>query len=101
MTKNAEEYTKEPKKKETREEKIARLKAQLQKEEYRLKEDSRKERNGQLVALGVLVEQMFKVGDNASRQKWEEGAKKHLEGRNLERVLAAFERLEKESKKHG
>lgn len=85
---------------ERRKQRIAQLKARLQKEEARLNQGERKKRNGQLVALGVLVEQMFKVGDNAARQKWEDAAKKHLEGRNLERVLAAFKRLETESKKH-
>lgn len=81
-------------KKETREEKIARLKANLQKEEALLREDTRKKRDGQLVAFGVLVEQMFKSGDEEARKKWHEGAKKHLDGRNLERVLAGFKRLQ-------
>ena len=47
---------------EKRLKKIAQLKAQLQKEEARLNQDKRKERNGQLIALGVLVEEMYKSG---------------------------------------
>lgn len=73
--------------------KIAQLKAKLQKEEARFNQEKRKERNGQLVAFGVLVEELFKTGDEASRQKWIDGAKKHLKDRNLDRVLAGFERL--------
>lgn len=78
---------------EKRRNKIAQLKAQLQKEEARLNQDKRKERNGQLIALGVLVEEMYKSGDETARQKWLDGAKKHLKDRNLTRALAGFERL--------
>jgi hypothetical protein len=78
---------------ERRLQRIAQLKAKLQKEEARLSQDKRKERNGQLVAFGVLVEELFKAGDEAARQKWIDGAKKHLKDRNLERVLAGFQRL--------
>jgi len=78
---------------EKRLQKIAQLKARLQKEEARLNQDKRKERNGQLIALGVLVEEMYKAEDESSRIKWTDGAKKHLKDRNLERVLAAFSRL--------
>lgn len=78
---------------EKRLQKIAQLKARLQKEEARLNQDKRKERNGQLVACGVLVEEMFKAGDEIARQKWIDGAKKHLKDRNLDRALACFERL--------
>lgn len=78
---------------EKRLKKIAQLKAQLQKEEARLNQDKRKERNGQLIALGVLVEEMYKSGDETARQKWIDGVKKHLKDRNLTRALAGFERL--------
>lgn len=78
---------------EKRKLKIAQLKAQLQKEEAKLNQSQRKERNGQLIALGVLVEEMFKSGDETARQKWTDGAKKHLKDRNLSRALAAFFRL--------
>jgi len=78
---------------ERRRKKIAELKARLQKEEARLSQDKRKERTGQLVAFGVLVEELFKAGDEAARQKWIDGAKKHLADRNLTRVISGFSRL--------
>lgn len=78
---------------ERRKQKIAQLKAQLQKEESRLNKDKRKERDGQLIAFGVLVEEVFKAGDEAGRQKLIESAKKHLKDRTLARALAGFERL--------
>ena len=78
---------------EKRKLKIAQLKAQLQKEESRLNKDKRKERDGQLIAFGVLIEEAFKTGDEAARQKWVDLAKKHLKDRNLTRALAGFERL--------
>jgi hypothetical protein len=56
-------------------------------------QSQRKERNGQLIALGVLVEEMFKSGDDTARQKWTDGAKKYLKDRNLSRAMAAFSRL--------
>jgi hypothetical protein len=74
--------------------KIAQLKARLQKEEARLNQDKRKERDGQLIAFGVLVEELFKAGDPVARQKWQDGAKKHLNDRNLKRALAGFSRLD-------
>lgn len=78
---------------ERRKKRIAQLKAQLQKEEARLSKDKRKERDGQLIAFGVLVEEMFKSGDETARKKWIDGAKKHLKERNLARAIAGFERL--------
>ena len=78
---------------ERRKQKIAQLKAQLQKEESRLNKDKRKERDGQLIAFGVLVEEMFKTAEPENRQKRLDGAKKHLKDRNLTRALAGFERL--------
>lgn len=79
---------------EKRLEKIAQLRAKLQKEEALLNKTKRQERNGQLVALGVLVEEMYKNGDDNSRQKWEDNAKKYVTDRNLKRVLEAFCRLQ-------
>ena len=78
---------------EKRTQRIAQLRAKLQKEEALLNKSRREERNGQLVALGVLVEEMYKSGDESTRQKWEDNAKKHLVDRNLKRVFDAFERL--------
>ena len=78
---------------ERRLQRIAQLKVKLQKEEALLSKDKRKERDGQLIAFGVLVEEMFKTAEPENRQKWLDGAKKHLKDRNLTRALAGFERL--------
>jgi len=71
----------------------AQLKARLAKLEAFESREKRKERDGQLIAWGVLVEEMFKSGESESRQKWIDGAKKHLKDRNLARALAGFTRL--------
>ena len=78
---------------ERRKQKIAQLKAQLQKEESRLNKDKRKERDGQLIAFGVYVEEFFKSTDIDGRTRLEESIKKHLSGRNLERALAGLARM--------
>lgn len=78
---------------ERRLQRIAQLKAKLQKEEARLSNDKRKERNGQLIAFGVYVEEFFKSADMDERNRLEESMKKHLSGRNLERALAGLSRI--------
>lgn len=79
--------------KEKRINRIAQLKARLQKEEAKLKTSQRKERTGQLVSWGIMVEEIFKGADDAGRQRLIESAQKHLKERNLERALAGFSRL--------
>lgn len=82
---------------EKRKQKIAQLKAQLQKEEARLNQDKRKERNGQLFAFGVLVEEIVKGGNSQLVTMLEEEAKTRLKDRNLNRALAGFARLKNDS----
>lgn len=72
---------------------IAQLKAKLQKEEARLSNAKRKKRNGELIAFGVYVEEFFKVADEEARKKLEESIKKHVKERNLERALSGLSRL--------
>lgn len=84
---------------EKRKLRIAQLKAKLQKEEARLNQDKRKERNGQLIAFGVLVEEIFKLGDEKIIFSLTEAAKTRLKDRNLHRAIAGFERLKEEGKK--
>lgn len=79
---------------ERRMKRIEKLKAKLQKEEALVNAAKRKERNGQLIAWGVLIEEMYKAADEQAKQRWIDGAKKHLSGRNLERALAGFERIQ-------
>lgn len=78
---------------ERRLQRIAQLKARLQKEEARLADNERKKRTGQLVSWGVMVEEIFKSADEAGRQRLVESAKKHLKDRNLQRALEGFSRL--------
>lgn len=84
---------------EKRKLRIAQLKAKLQKEEARLNQEKRKERNGQLIAFGVLVEEIFKLGDEKIIFSLTEAAKTRLKDRNLYRAIAGFERLKEEGKK--
>lgn len=72
---------------------IAQLKAQLQKAENQLAQKRKKDRDGQLVAWGVYVEEFYKHADETGKQKLEESIKKHLTGRNLDRALAGLTRL--------
>jgi hypothetical protein len=76
--------------------KINQLKAKLQKEQARINAVARKERNGQLIALGVLGEELYKAASRDERLKMATEAGKLLSGRNLDRVLGAFKRLEEE-----
>jgi hypothetical protein len=78
---------------EKRLQRIAQLKARLQKEEARLADSERKKRTGQLVAWGIMVEEIFKSTDDAGKQRLIESAKKHLKDRNLQRALEGFSRL--------
>ena len=72
--------------------KIAQLEAQLQKEKARLNEEKRKERNGQLIAFGVFLEEYLK--DKPGRiPSMKQTMQRLLDGRNLERALAGVERI--------
>jgi hypothetical protein len=73
---------------------INELKRKLQAAEKRFDDARRKKRNAELIAFGVLVEELFKAGDSAVRQKWLDDAKKHLSTGNLfSRAESGFERL--------
>lgn len=76
--------------------KIDRLKAKIHKEEARLKQNIRKERNGQLIAFGVFVEAYLKKIDDADRAEFVETMKLLLTGRTLERALAGVKRISDE-----
>ena len=71
---------------------IAQLEAQIQKEKARLNEEKRKERNGQLIAFGVFMEEYLK--DRPEKiPSMKQLMEKLLEGRNLNRALAGVERI--------
>lgn len=79
--------------KEKRSERIAQLKAKLQKEQAKENSENRKERNGQLIAFGVYIEEFFKKATIEDRQKLENSIKVHLKDRNLEKALNGLKRL--------
>ena len=73
--------------------KIAQLEAQLQKEKARLNEEKRKERNGQLIAFGIFLEEYLK--DKPRRiSSMKQTMQRLLDGRNLDRALAGVARIE-------
>ena len=75
------------------EKKIEKLEAELKEKKAQISREKRKERGGQLVALGIMVELAFKgltPDGKAKLRGWAEP----LDARNKQRVLAAFERLE-------
>lgn len=80
---------------EKRLKKIEQLKERIAKEQARLNDSIRKERTGQLVAAGVLMESIYKSAMPEGRQRIKDQAQKHLtDERNLKRVQAMFNRLD-------
>ena len=69
-----------------RAQRIAQLRARLQKEEAKQAEVHRKKR-------GIMVEEIFKSADEAGRQRLIDSAKRHLKEKNLQRALEGFTRL--------
>ena len=80
---------------EKRKLKIEQLKARLQKEESRLNAQLRKERTGQLMAFGIYLEAFLRIATPEERAQIKTRMDEILEGRNLERALAGFARIER------
>ena len=79
------------------EQQVEKLEAELKEKKAQISREKRKERGGQLVALGIMVEAAFKrltPGEKTKLRGWAEP----LDARNNQRVLAAFERLGLEEK---
>lgn len=77
------------------EKQVEKLEAELKEKKAQISREKRKERGGQLVALGIMVEAAFKRLGPAQKtmlRGWAES----LDARNKQRVLAAFERLDLE-----
>ncbi len=72
--------------------KISQLEAKLQKQRALLSEEKRKERNGQLIAFGIWVEEYLKRYP-ARKASVERSMNELLSGRNLDRGLAGLERI--------
>ena len=74
------------------EKQVEELETKLKEKKAQISREKRKERGGQLVALGIMVEVAFKrlpPAQKAMLRSWAEP----LDARNKQRVLAAFERL--------
>ena len=79
------------------EKQVEKLEAELKEKKAQISREKRKERGGQLVALGIMVEQAFRrlaPAEKSRLQSWAEP----LDPRNKQRVLAAFERMSEEAK---
>lgn len=77
----------------TLDKKIARLEAELKNAKASKSKEARKERNNQLMAFGIMLEQRYKNGLKEEREKirsWVDV----LEERNKDRCLAGFLRLD-------
>ena len=77
------------------EKQVEKLEAELKKKKAQISREKRKERGGQLIALGIMVEAAFKTAAPAERamlQRWAEP----LDARNRQRVSDAFARLSAE-----
>ena len=77
------------------EKQVEKLEAELKEKKAQISREKRKEHGGQFVALGIMVEVAFKgltPEGIAKLRGWAEP----LDARNKQRVLAAFERLERE-----
>lgn len=83
---------------EKRQKKISQLEARLQKERALLSEEKRKERNGQLIAFGIYLEEFLK----AYPEQWQpvkDSMQNLLTGRNLTQALSGIKRICKENER--
>jgi hypothetical protein len=79
------------------EKQVEKLEAELKEKKAQISRQKRKERGGQLIALGIMVELAFKGLTPEGKAKLR-GWAEPLDTRNKQRVLAAFERLSAETK---
>ena len=80
-------------------EKMLRLQRQKQKLAQKaaaLNKEARKERTGQLIAWGIMVEAMYRNAAPEQRKRLISAAREFLKDRNLSRALAGFVRLDDE-----
>lgn len=80
-------------------EKMASLQLQKQKLAQKtaaLNKEARKERDGQLIAWGIMVETQYRNGSSEQRERFTTAAHELLKDRNLSRALAGFARLDNE-----
>ena len=79
------------------EKQVEKMEAELKEKKAKMASEKRKERGGQLVALGIMIELVFRrmgPAEKARVQGWAE----QLDPRNKQRALTAFARLMSEAK---
>ena len=76
---------------------IERLEKELKNAKAQKQGQARKERNGQLMAFGILLETKYKMLATEEKNKIKLWASDLLNGRNLERAMAGFARLDENS----
>ena len=79
------------------EKQVEKLEAELKEKKAKMASEKRKERGGQLVALGIVLESAFRRMGPAEKNKVQ-GWAEQLDPRNKQRALAAFARLLSEAK---
>lgn len=78
------------------EKKIEKLEAELKDAKAKKIVNERKERNGQLVSMGIMIERNFNLMTPEEKEKLKLYAE-NLDERNKSRVLAAFDRIAQEA----
>lgn len=81
---------------EKREKKIEQIEAKLQKLKALQAKETRKERNGELIAWGVFIESRYRQADYTQRQSFKAEVEFFLEGRTLAAAMRGFDRLDAE-----
>ena len=75
---------------------LQRQKEKLAQKATALNKEARKERDGQLIAWGIMVEAQYRNGSSEQRERFVTTAHELLKDRNLNRALAGFARLDDE-----
>ena len=75
---------------------LQRQKQKLAQKAAALNKEARKERTGQLIAWGIMVEAQYRNGSSEQRERFITAAHELLKDRNLNRALAGFARLDDE-----
>ena len=75
---------------------LQRQKEKLAQKAAALNKEARKERDGQLIAWGIMVEAQYRNGSSEQRERVVTTAHELLKDRNLNRALAGFARLDDE-----
>ncbi|OXS27894.1 MAG: hypothetical protein BCS36_11245 [Desulfovibrio sp. MES5] len=76
---------------------LQRQKEKLAQKEAALNKEARKERDGQLIAWGIMVEARYRNAAPELRERIISTAHKFLRDRNLSRALTGFARLDAEA----